>query len=213
MMKVFAFHQARSFPFVVDHFIWQSFWRSRVVHVGGSGGHAAMALARKYPEMEVIVQNPGVVSDEADAKVPKELNGRVRFMCHDLFKQQPVKADVYFLRRILHNHTDKACVRILRALIPALRPGSRILVNEIVLEEKSEEVSLWEETVLRSTDQSTGAVANGRERSIDEWLALVAEADPRFQLQKILQPIGSALAFVIVDWVQTGPFVDKEASS
>lgn len=58
----------------------------------------------------------------------------VDFMEHNFFKPQPVKyADVYLLRLILHNWSDKDCLEIIRNLVPSLKHGTKILVNEIVL--------------------------------------------------------------------------------
>ncbi|KAI2609227.1 hypothetical protein GGR54DRAFT_618215 [Hypoxylon sp. NC1633] len=58
----------------------------------------------------------------------------VEVMVYDFFEEQPVKdADVYVYRWILYNWPDKYCVKILRALVPALKPVSRILVVEQVM--------------------------------------------------------------------------------
>ena len=53
----------------------------------------------------------------------------------DFFTDQPVSADVYYMRSILHNWSDKYSVQILRHLTPALKPGARVLVHELVLPE------------------------------------------------------------------------------
>jgi chemotaxis methyl-accepting protein methylase len=71
------------------------------------------------------------VVEEGKALVPKDMADRVTFMEHDFFTEQPVKgADVYFLRWILHNWSDKYCIEILRNLAPALKKGARVVVNE-----------------------------------------------------------------------------------
>lgn len=54
-------------------------------------------------------------------------------MNSDFFTPQPVTADVYYLRWILHNWPDKYCVEILRNLRPALKPGAMIVIHEQVL--------------------------------------------------------------------------------
>ena len=57
-------------------------------------------------------------------------------MSHDFFTEQSVKnADVYFFRWIFHNWSDEYCVRILRNLIPALKPHARIVLNDACLPE------------------------------------------------------------------------------
>jgi trans-aconitate methyltransferase len=101
-----------------------------VVDIGGSHGDAAFELARKYPDLRLVVQDlPGVV---ANSKPVEGLD--VEFMAHDFFQKQPVKdAAVYYFRWILHNWPDAYCIRILRALIPALRKGARLLVMDFVM--------------------------------------------------------------------------------
>jgi hypothetical protein len=77
-------------------------------------------------------------------------SARVSFMSHDFFTPQTVVADVYLLRWILHNWSDKYCVRILRALIPALKPGARVIVNEDVRPAFDSAIpSRWREEKMR----------------------------------------------------------------
>lgn len=58
------------------------------------------------------------------------LRDRISYREHDFFTAQPVAADVYFFRHILHDWSDADCVRIVAALLPALRPGARVLIHE-----------------------------------------------------------------------------------
>lgn len=52
-------------------------------------------------------------------------------MGHDFFTEQPVKnADVYFFRCTLHNWADNFVIKALRALIPALKPGARVVIQD-----------------------------------------------------------------------------------
>lgn len=109
-----------------------------VVDVGGSRGHFARDLVEMNPSFRVIVQDlPRVVEGLAS-----EFGGgggggegdNVSYQAHDFFDAQPiVGADVYFLRHVMHNHPDAECVAILRALLPALREGGRVLVSEYVV--------------------------------------------------------------------------------
>lgn len=85
----------------------------------------------------------------AERGVPAELTGRVKFMEHDFFKEQPVHgADVYFFRWIFHNWSDKYSIKILRSLIPALKPGARVVINDNVLPQPGV-LSQWQEERLR----------------------------------------------------------------
>jgi hypothetical protein len=52
-------------------------------------------------------------------------------MEHDFFTPQAVKnVDVYLYRWIFHNWDDEKSISILRNLIPALKKGAKILIND-----------------------------------------------------------------------------------
>lgn len=108
-----------------------------VVDVGGSRGHFARDLAGMHPSFRLVVQDlPRVVEGLAAEFLDGGGGGRgnVMYQAHDFFDAQPVVgADVYFLRHVFHNHPDAECVAILRALLPALREGGRVLVSEYVV--------------------------------------------------------------------------------
>lgn len=44
------------------------------------------------------------------------------------------------------------------------------------------------------------AVFNSHERNLGQWRSLLAEADSRFELRKVIQPPGSILAIIEVGW-------------
>lgn len=134
---------------VVDSFDWDSVKDGTVVDVGGSHGVVSIELARRFPSLRFIVQDHDKVVAESLSMVPEDVAGRVTFMAHDFFTEQPVKkADVYFYRWILHNWSDKYCIKICRALIPALKPGALLLIQEILIPEPGT-ISRYEERKLR----------------------------------------------------------------
>lgn len=119
-----------------------------VVDVGGSKGEYGIKIAQKYPGIKVVIQDlPDVVS-KARSNAPQDLGDMVSFMAHDFFTEQPVKgADVYFLRWILHDWSDKYSIRILRALIPALKKGAKVVLHEYIVPEPGETLSLQDKTL------------------------------------------------------------------
>jgi hypothetical protein len=112
-----------------------------------------------------------------------DLNGRVTFMPHDFFTDQPVSgAAAYLLRYITHNWSDSDCVRIFRALVPALEmspPGTPVLINDVVLPAYGE-ASRYRENRMRQIDIMMMLVLGAKQRSEEDFRRLLLEADPRF---------------------------------
>lgn len=121
---------------ILNGFAWEALGKGVVVDVGGSHGSVSIAIAHNFPSLHCIVQDRAEIVAFGRHKLPPDLVNRVSFMEHDFFTEQPVKnADVYHFRWILHDWSDKYAIRILKALIPALKPGAKIVVCEHVLPE------------------------------------------------------------------------------
>lgn len=113
--------------YLVDNFSWDG--AGLLVDVGGAKGTVAIEIARFAPEIKIVVQDkPEVIKGTT---VPEDLQARVQLMGYDFFTEQPVKgADIYLIRNVLHDWSDKYAAKILGNLIPALKKGARILVND-----------------------------------------------------------------------------------
>ncbi|KAI0888674.1 S-adenosyl-L-methionine-dependent methyltransferase [Annulohypoxylon maeteangense] len=200
-MKTFANSPAYNPKFIVEHYDWGSLGpNAHIVDMGGARGHIAIAITGRFPGLRATVQDLGHVIKGAEKEVPPGLRGRVVFMEHNLFQPQPVQgADVYYVRWVLHNWSDENAINLLRALVPVLKKGSRVVINETCMPEPRK-IPLWRERNLRSADLNMGAIFNARERTVTEWKALITEADTRFLLKQVIQPKGSALAIMEVLW-------------
>ncbi|KAL8941390.1 MAG: hypothetical protein Q9216_002268 [Gyalolechia sp. 2 TL-2023] len=188
--------------YLVSAFPWASFnSETCVVDVGGGLGHVSKALAAHSPQVKCIVQDsPGVVAQAQGESLPTNLQGRVSFQSHDFFDPQPVKgADVYLLRLVLHDWSDKYAVMIIRALIPALKPGAKVIVNDRVLPALGEAHYLLEREG-RDYDMYMLAFQNAKERTVEDWKALFSLADQRFEVGRVEQAPKSALAIVEITW-------------
>lgn len=98
------------------------------------GGHFIRDLSTAHSSFSLVVQDLPRVIDVAQEANRDSGFGNVAYQAHNFFHKQPVEsADVYFLRHIFHNHPDKECVEILKALLPALKTGSRVLVSEYIV--------------------------------------------------------------------------------
>lgn len=95
----------------------------------------SIALAEKYPKLNFVVQDLPDIVAAGQRALPPDLKERVLFQTHDFFTPQPVQADVYFLRFILHDYSDTHATLILKNLLPAFKPNSKLLVMDGVLPE------------------------------------------------------------------------------
>lgn len=147
-MKAYMLMQEYNASHVVNNYDWESLGPVKMVDVGGGTGHVTMELVRHFPNLSVIVQDMENMVEEANTIIPAELKDRFKFMVQDMFAPQSVEADVYFFRWIFHNWSEKYCTSILKALIPALKPGARIIINETCMPEPGG-ISHWREKYLR----------------------------------------------------------------
>ena len=133
---------ARGFP-------WASLGRETVVHVGGSEGKYGIALAQSFPELTFLIQDLPAVVRAINTKrpLPLELKHRVSFMALETFTEQPVSADVYMFRFVFHDWPDAYVVKILRQLIPALKPGARVIIRDSNLPERNMLSELYERKI------------------------------------------------------------------
>ncbi|KAI4153245.1 MAG: hypothetical protein L6R39_001627 [Caloplaca ligustica] len=188
--------------YLVSAFPWDTFNSEvTVVDVGGGLGHVSEALIAHSPQVTCVVQDSTeVVAQAQEKKLSAELQGRIKFQSHDFFSPQPIKdADVYLLRLILHDWSDKYAVMILRALIPALKPGARIVVNDRVIPALGEAHYLVEREG-RDYDMYMLAFQNAKERTAGDWKTLFGLVDERLSVSRVVQPSNSALAIVEATW-------------
>ncbi|KAF1985436.1 S-adenosyl-L-methionine-dependent methyltransferase [Aulographum hederae CBS 113979] len=172
---------------IVQGYPWQLIEKGTVVDVGGAGGHLSIALAKKYPEMKFIVEDLAIDKSQ----LTSDLEDRVSFIQHDFFKPQPVKdADVYLLSLILHNWPDKYSVEILRALVPALKPGARVLVSERLIPEPGE-VPNSEMKEFYTSDIVMMTLMNAKSHTIEDMKELFGRADGRLKFTKAYGVEGS----------------------
>lgn len=167
--------------------------------MGGNEGYVSMAIAEAFPNLTFEVQDlAGMRAESNTGKVPSHLADRVALTTHDFFNEQPTVAEAYFLRHIFHAFPDKDVVRVLRALVPAMRNGSRVIMNDAVLPAPGAAPPMEEKT-FRLLDVLMKTVCNGREREVNDWKALFEEADTRFVWQGAWKSSGK-LWFVEAVW-------------
>jgi 6-hydroxytryprostatin B O-methyltransferase len=141
--------------------------------VGGSSGHTSIALARHFPQARFVVEDVNVEGLEMGRAIiaqDPDLPQRFTFREHNFFEPQPVEADVYLFRHVLHDWSDADCIRILQALLPALKDGARILLSEGVMPKPpAVRSALLEDKQVRYVDRSTHLGGGWGMFSLTDW--------------------------------------------
>lgn len=167
--------------------------------VGGSGGHDDVVLAQKFPDLSIIVQDLPKVETEFNNNVPAELKSRVTFMAHDFFQPQPVSADIYMIKLILHDWPDKESVQILRGLVPSLKPGARVIfIDYVGKQEGTNEGPPLPRSIQQmgtATDMRMMALFSAKERPVEAWSELFRAADERFDVIRVK---ANPMSFIVV---------------
>ncbi len=167
---------------------------ANVSQVGGNAGATSTTLTKAFPGLHCIIQDLKAPIDTARsklAKLPADVFKRIETQEHDFFRPQPVKgADVYLLRMILHDWKDPDAAKILKQLVDAAKPDSRILIMDMVLPTPGSG-STTVEAALRQKDLAMLHTFNAKEREVEDWRNVLQKADPRLEIKAIRRPDGS----------------------
>ncbi|KAF8860485.1 S-adenosyl-L-methionine-dependent methyltransferase [Acephala macrosclerotiorum] len=196
-MKTVGSFPGTNIKHLIHGFDWASLGEATVVDVGGSSGHASIALANAYPQLKFIVQDlPETISNAPP--LSEALSCRITFMNHSFFEPQVIKdADVYLLRMILHDWPDVEAVRILQNHVQVLRTRkARLVIMDTVLPTPGS-VPSSEESLLRYRDLTMMQMFNSKERDLSDWMALCERLnveDGRLILKNVEKPFGSVMS-------------------
>ncbi|KAE9378967.1 o-methyltransferas-like protein [Stipitochalara longipes BDJ] len=149
--------------------------RAFIVDVAGGRGQSLLQIKKEIEaaggEMgkgRVILQDRKAVLDA----VPDEQLPGVEKMVIDFFTPQPIKnAQIYYLRRIMHNWQDNEARKILKNIADAMAPDSRLLIGEMVVPDVPEGVDktvYWMDLCM--------LIIGGKERSEREFSDLLDSA-------------------------------------
>ncbi|KAK3988693.1 O-methyltransferase [Cladorrhinum sp. PSN332] len=153
--------------------------RPFVVDVGGGRGTALLAILTECGGSygaAMVLQDLGDVLEGQD---PVRIEG-VMNQVYNFYDEQPVKnAHVYYLRNVLHNHYDGVGKKILRRVVDAMGPTSRILIAEMILPD----TTTAGDNPLPFFMDVNMFMEGGVERTEQHWKKLLGEAG--LEIQKV----------------------------
>ncbi|PHH68802.1 hypothetical protein CDD82_266 [Ophiocordyceps australis] len=165
-----------------------------VVDVGGGIGGATLPIVRRFPKLRVKVQDREENREGFEEYLENEfpdvaaVDG-ASFEEQDYFEANKTRnADIYLLRHIVHNWPDEEASKLLRNVAAAMTRRSKLLLCECVVHAAHRGASHasytapepllanWGQTYTSRVDLMMQAMLDARQRSQDEFEALVAGA-------------------------------------
>ncbi|KGO69934.1 O-methyltransferase, family 2 [Penicillium italicum] len=175
---------------LLNRFPWANLANKKVVDVGGGSGHISIFLATEFPELSFVVQDVNTVMlEEGPRRADFPLvQDRVSFMQYSFYEPQPVTdAGLFFLRQVIHNYPDDVCVKIFKSFVPAMEKcsaGTSLLINDMLLPPPNVEPKV-DEHLLRQLDIHMLDGYAAKQRTLDDFVQLLKEADSRFEVVKV----------------------------
>ena len=162
----------------------------------------SIELAKAFPNLQFVVQDFAALESFHDA-VPDELKPRIRFEAQDILQPNArPNADVYLLRSILHDWSDKYAILILRNLVPALKDGARVLIADFIMPETSTSGPMWLERLSTIRSMQMMTVVNAPERAERDWVNVIKQADARYSVEAVVTPAGTAMSVIEIKFTQ-----------
>jgi hypothetical protein len=161
---------------------------STIVDVGGATGNLLSAILTRHPGPRGILYDlPHVVRDAPALLQASGCADRVTIQSGSFFESVPSGGDAYLLSHIIHDWSEDQCLTILGNCRRAMKPGSRLLIIEMVLP------SNGQPHPAKMLDLIMLVAPGGRERTEPEYATLLSRAGLR--LTRVV-PTESAVSVV-----------------
>jgi hypothetical protein len=147
-----------------------------IVDIGGGNGVMMYTILNAYP------QSSGIIFDEANviavtaSMIPENLKDRCSVSIGSFFDKVPAGADLYTMKWIMHDWSDKECIEILNVCYDAMPNGGKLLMIDAVIPDDSRN----KPHVAKVLDIVMLSCLTGRERTLSEFKILIEEAGLHF---------------------------------
>ncbi|WP_380284997.1 methyltransferase [Kitasatospora purpeofusca] len=144
-----------------------------VVDVAGGLGSLLAAVLTENPALRgTVLERPETVPLAEDLLAAAGVDGRYEVVAGDFFESVPPGADVYTIKRALHDWDDDTIVRILGRIREAMRPDSVLLVIEGMVGDDSDQEALFRGLLLT-------VLVGGQDRPESDYRTLATRAGLR----------------------------------
>jgi hypothetical protein len=156
---------------------------------GGQGGLLAAILSRHTAAHGLLFDQPQVIGAPVELQAAGVLD-RCELVAGDFFAAVPTGADLYLLKRILHDWDDEQALAILRVVRAALGDSGRLaVIDAVMLPGNAPDPN-------KDLDLNIMALTGGRERTAAEFATLFDAAG--LELEAI-QPLPAPATLSIVE--------------
>jgi SAM-dependent methyltransferase len=144
----------------------------RVVDVGGGHGQLLSAIVARNPHLSGVLYDlpAGIAAARTGVGGPLP---RCDLVAGDFFKDVPEGADVYIMKKVIHDWDDERAVKILDNCRRVLAPGGKVLVAETIVPPGNDPHP------IKLSDLNMLAVTGGMERTQEQYARLFARAGLR----------------------------------
>jgi hypothetical protein len=145
---------------------------SQVVDLGGGNGSLLSAILTRNDHLTGVLFEQESAIQAAKSGLGGPLP-RCEFVVGDFFESIVPGADLYLLKRVLHNYDDERVVTILRNCCEAFTANARVLIIETVIGPANEPSwGMMQDMVMRF-------IVGGKERTEEEYGVLLERAGLR----------------------------------
>eukprot|EP01132_Coremiostelium_polycephalum_P005128 gene5128-6385_t len=117
-----------------------------IVDLGGSQGHLLLIILENHNQVKkainfdlpTVIENNFLLFETRKKRFQNQVLSRFEEVGGSFLEYVPSNADVYILRNILHNWSDDQSKSILCNIVKAMKPTSKILIFESILESKNQ---------------------------------------------------------------------------
>ncbi|XP_063306248.1 acetylserotonin O-methyltransferase-like [Pelobates fuscus] len=142
-----------------------------ICDLGGGTGTLAKVCDAMYPTSSVILYDlPEIIQVTQEHFISKGDN-RISFQKGNFFKDPLPDADLFILSRILHDWDDDTCLKLLKKIYMACKPGDGVLIIEMLLNEDRTGPLIAQLTSILML-----VVTDGKERTLSAFKTLLETA-------------------------------------
>lgn len=140
---------------------------------GGKGNFLVQVLQHTIHTQGILYDLEHTIDAAQIALASTSCHDRIACKVGNFFESVPSGADVYILKRILHDWNDVQCITILQNCKKAMKPEARLLIIETIVQNTNER------DFAKDIDMAMLVLFGGKERTHAEWESLVTQAGLR----------------------------------